>query len=99
MRQLVQYDLNSGGAVFLDIDELGPRVERIARKGCRGGHYVRFASARRRHAATQASAEHRSPHQTEVEFRIRLNAKVEAVTAAPEGEGHFRHQADFDREP
>jgi hypothetical protein len=99
MRQLVQYDLNSGSAVFLDIDELGPRVERIARNGCRGGHYVRVASARRRHTATQASAEHRPPHQIEVESGIRLNAKVDPVTAAPEGEGHFRHQADFDREP
>ena len=97
MRQLVQYDLDSGGAVFLEVDELEPGVERIARDdtvAARAATTFEAAFESLRPAADTLLCKLRSsvepPHQIEVEFGIRLNAKVGAVIAASEGEGHFQ---------
>jgi len=97
MRQLVQYDLDSGGAVFLEAHELEPGVERTAKGDTVAAKVTTTFEAAFdsvRPAADALLGKLRSsvgpPHQIEVEFGIRLNAKAGAVIAASEGEGYFK---------
>ena len=97
MRQLVEYELDSGGVVFVEVDELEPGVERIARGdtvAARAATTFEAALDALRPAADALLERLRDslqpPHQVEVEFGVRLNAKVGAVVAASEGEGHFQ---------
>jgi Trypsin-co-occurring domain 1 len=106
VQTLVEFPLEGGGTVFVDVDEPDRRLDREPVRGdvTRGlgrrdiitstGETFEAALARIQPAATAALGSLRSlqerPEEIEIEFGIRLSAEMGAIVARTAGEANFR---------
>jgi hypothetical protein len=95
MKELVQFHLEDGGTVDVEVDDQDPgfdRVSRIDDAMVKAATSFDAALDRVCSAAQIALEKLRGaePDELQVEFGIRLNAHAGAVIAATEAEGHLR---------
>jgi uncharacterized protein YfiM (DUF2279 family) len=97
MTQLVQFDLEDGGSLLVEVDQDEPGVERASRfddLAIKASASLDSALEGVRSAANVALAKLRglaeAPNEIEVQFGIRLNAQAGAVISKTEAEGHLQ---------
>ncbi|QXJ25715.1 hypothetical protein AGRA3207_007244 [Actinomadura graeca] len=94
MTELLRFETTGGGEVAVEVGELEPGVERVARGGQEAlRRRFQEALAGVREAAADALDAFRSdrlgPDQIELEFGVRLNAEAGAVIAKTSTDGHL----------
>jgi hypothetical protein len=97
MEQLLRFELDGGGAVFVEVADDEPGIEQAARADdlvVRARVSLENALDQVRAVANTALARLRDlaeqPQQIQVEFGIRLNAEAGAVIARTQAEGHLQ---------
>ena len=115
MRSLVEFPLEAGGTVVVEVDEPDGRPPGEVVRGSvtrglgpqeivtRTGETFEAAFARIQPAATAALASLRglvdAPQEIEIEFGIQLSAQVGAIVAHTSGEANFKVTLRWKREP
>ena len=97
MTELVQFDLEGGASLLVEVDEDEPGIERASRMddlAIKGSQSLEVALEGIRSAANVTLAKLRdvaeAPDEVEVQFGVRLNAQAGAVIAKTEAEGHLQ---------
>jgi hypothetical protein len=94
MEEVVRFELEGGGEVFVEIQDDAPGVRRAARDD--RGFVEAGAKLEKALETVRPTAERvldavrdLAPDQKEIEFGIKLNVEVGAVIAKTAAEGHF----------
>lgn len=97
MTELVQFELEGGASLLVEVDEDEPGIERASRMddlAIKGSQSLEVALEGIRSAANVTLAKLRdvaeAPDEVEVQFGVRLNAQAGAVIAKTEAEGHLQ---------
>lgn len=106
MKELVEFTLDDGTAVVVEVDADEPGIERVSRTDelvVRAAGSMEGALDRIRSVAKVAVSKLRGageqPHEIAVEFGIRLNAAAGAVIASTEAEGHLQVRLTWKKAP
>ena len=104
MKELVSFELATGEAIIVEIDDRDPGFERAARDGEIAKAATRLESALDVVRPTADAIAHRlralsvPADEIRVDFGVRLNARAGAVIASTEGQGHFQVTLTWRRE-
>jgi hypothetical protein len=104
MTELVQFDIEGGAPLLVEVDEDEPGIERASRTddlAIKASQSLEAALEGVRSAATVTLAKLRdvaeAPDEVEVQFGVRLNAQAGAVIAKTEAEGHLQVRVTWKR--
>jgi hypothetical protein len=105
MTELVQFDLEGGASLLVEVDEDEPGIERASRLddlAIKASQSLEAALEGVRSAANMTLSKLRdvaaTPDEVEVQFGVRLNAQAGAVIAKTEAEGHLQVRIAWKRE-
>jgi Trypsin-co-occurring domain 1 len=105
MTRLVEFPLENGGSVIVEVDDRGARDDRVVRRGfgesahpaeiaARAGETLEAAFGRIQPAAGAMVSRLRgltdAPEEIEIEFGIQLSAELGVIVAHTAGEANFR---------
>jgi hypothetical protein len=113
MTRLVEFPLETGGSVIVEVDDRGIRDERVVRGGlgergrpveiaARAGETLEAAFGRIQPAAGAMVSRLRrltdAPEEIEIEFGIQLSAELGVIVAHTAGEANFRVRLRWKRD-